>query len=182
MAVSEDLLIHRARRAYERGRLEVGLRTAAWVAPMVAVSLVTCGHPGATLLTGVALVTLVTTLVARGGEGSRGVRRGLLAGIVPLLLPVVVHVMGHPCHGNGPCLLFPTTCIGGGVLAGLGLCLLTRGRLPRGLGALAPSFATAFLAGSLGCVLMGLGGVVGMIAGMAVGATPLLWVPRPQGP
>jgi hypothetical protein len=182
MAVSEDLLIHRARRAYERGRLEAGLRTAAWVAPMVAVSLVTCGHPAATLLTGTALVTLVTLLVARGGEGSRGVRRGLVAGIAPLLLPVAVHMIGHSCHGDGPCLLFPTTCIGGGVLAGLGLCLLAPGRLPRGLGGLAAAFATAFLAGSLGCVLLGLGGVAGMIAGMTVGATPLLWVPRPHGP
>jgi hypothetical protein len=41
---------------------------------------------------------------------------------------------------------------------------------------------TAFLVGSLGCVLFGLGGVLGMMAGMTVGAAPLLWVPRGQEP
>jgi hypothetical protein len=37
--------------------------------------------------------------------------------------------------------------------------------------------AVALLAGSLGCVIAGLGGVLGMGAGMAVAVAPIVWWP-----
>jgi hypothetical protein len=35
----------------------------------------------------------------------------------------------------------------------------------------------AALAGSLGCVIAGVSGIVGMVVGLAIGAVPVLWWP-----
>jgi hypothetical protein len=179
MAVDEGRLVRRARRAYEAGRFEAALRLAAWVVPMVAVSAITGGHLRSTALTGVTLVALVTALAWRGGDEGRGVRRGLVAGLGPLLLPVAVRACGHSCT-DGACLLFPTACIAGGAIAGVAVALLASTSFTARPRLLVSAFATAFLTGSLGCVLLGLGGIAGMTAGMALGASPLLWAPRPR--
>jgi len=176
---TEQGLRDRARRAYEWGRLRAALGTALWVAPMAVVSTLVCGRPEVTAPVAIALSALVTYLLWRGGDLGRGVRPGLLAGLAPLLLPLGTRASGHVCLG-GICVLLPTVCVVGGLLSGLLVALAIFRGLPLRLRVMLPAFAVAGLAGSLGCLLMGLAGVTGMAAGMALGAAPLVWVPRPQ--
>jgi hypothetical protein len=172
-----ERLRQRARRAYEWGRLRGALANAGWVAPMVAVSALTCGHPWTTAGVGLVLALLVTASLWRGGDVGRGVRPGLLAGLAPLLLPAVA--CGHTCIG-GMCVLLPAVCVVGGTLSGLVVSGFAFRALPPRPLVLSSAFVVAGLVGSLGCLLLGLSGVVGMAAGMALGAAPLAWAPRVQ--
>jgi len=166
----------RARSLYERGRVLHGLRTASAVLPMAAVSWIACGNPAATLIGGIALAALVTASVWRGQEAGRGARLGLLAGIPSLLVPVLVAATGHVC-GASVCLLFPTACLAGGVVGGglLGLLATRAGLGPLGL---VTAGLTAWLTGSLGCIMAGSMGIGVFIVGLAFGLAPTLALRR----
>ena len=173
MADPENLLRERARRAYEMGRLGAALRNSLLLLPAVGIALVCCSNPGPTLVTGAGLVLLVAFCQWRGQGYRRGVRPGLVAGFVPLLLPILAQATGHVCASGG-CLFFPTVCGVGGVLGGITLGMMA----PRPRDGRAIPFVTACLiaglAGSVGCLLYGLVGLGVMIAGLLVGATPVL--------
>lgn len=166
-------LAGRARHAYERGRVALGLRTSVAIAPMAVLSWIACDNPGATALSALALMAVVTAAVWRGQETGRGARAGLVAGVPSLLVPVAVGATGHLCESM--CLLFPTACLVGGVLGGLVL-----GWLAAGLGrhGLATASVTAWLAGTLGCMLMGSIGVAVLLVGLAFGLAPVLVLRR----
>jgi hypothetical protein len=173
MADPDGVLSERARRAYEMGRLGAALRGSFLLLPAVGVALVSCSSPGPTLVSGAALVLLVAFCLWRGQGYRRGVAPGLVAGFVPLLLPILVHATGHVCVSGG-CLLFPTACGVGGVLGGVALGIMA----PRPRDGRAIPFVTACLiaglAGSVGCLLYGFVGLGVMIAGLLAGATPIL--------
>jgi hypothetical protein len=174
MTGADDLLAARARRAYERGRLRAGLAAAAAVLPMAALSWIACGRPAATALGASLLAGVVVAANWRGLDVGRGARIGLVSGLPALLVPVAVGTAGHLCDAS-VCLLFPTACLLGGVLGGLALgALARRARLePAGL---ATAALTAWLGGTLGCLVMGTVGVAVLVAGLAVGAAPaLVW-------
>jgi hypothetical protein len=142
---------------------------------MAVVSRIACDSPVATAAGALALATLVTWAVFRGGESARAARIGLVAGIPSLLVPVLVGATGHLCASM--CLLFPTACLAGGILGGLLLGgLATAARLGRS--GLATAGVAAWLAGTLGCVVMGTLGVGVLLVGLAFGAAPLLVVRR----
>ena len=173
MADPDRLLLERARRAYEMGRLGAALRWSLLLLPAVGIALVCCHNPGPTLVSGAGLVLLVAFCQWRGQGYRRGVGPGLVAGFVPLLLPILAQATGHVC-GSGGCLLFPTVCGVGGLLGGITLGVLA----PRPRDGRAIPFVTACLiagvAGSVGCLLYGLVGLGVMIAGLLAGATPVL--------
>jgi hypothetical protein len=176
MAVPETVLAGRARAAYERGRLLSALPTVALVAPMVGLSLAVCGRVAASLSAGVLLSAVLAAALWRGQDVARGARAGLAAGAAALLLPMATCL--HLCAG-GVCLMAPSACIGAGALGGAAIGLLARRRASESLlgGYLASGLAVAALAGSLGCVIAGLGGVLGMSAGMAAAVAPIVWWP-----
>jgi hypothetical protein len=177
MAVPEAALSARARRAYEMGRLRAALPTVALTVPMVGLSLALCDRPAATAGCGAALIAVLLTAAWRGQPYARGARAGLVAGLGPLLLPMATCF--HLCAG-GVCLLAPTACIVAALAGGAALGLYARHRVPTGAGArgyLLAAVGVAALVGSLGCVIAGLSGVVGMLAGLAVGTMPVLWWP-----
>ena len=124
-------------------------------------------------LSGAGLVLLVAFCQWRGQGYRRGVGPGLVAGFVPLLLPILAQGTEHVCASGG-CLLFPTVCGVGGLLGGITLGMLA----PRPRDGRAIPFVTACLiagvAGSVGCLLYGLVGLGVMIAGLLAGATPVL--------
>ena len=171
----EAALADRARRAYERGRVALGMRTALAVAPMAMLSWIACDNPAATAVSALALTVLVTAAVWRGQDLARGARIGLVAGIPSLLAPVAVGATGHLCASM--CLLFPTACLAGGILGGLVLGWLAVGAGLERSG-LATAGATAWLAGTLGCVLMGSVGVAVLLLGLAFGLAPVLVLRR----
>ena len=161
----------RARRAYERGRVAQGLRTATAILPMAVLSWIACDNPAATALSAIALAAVVAAAVWRGQDPGRGARIGLAAGIPSLLVPVVVRATGHVCPSV--CLLFPTACLAGGVLGGLVLGWLAVGAGLRRSG-LATAGIAAWLAGTLGCIVMGSVGVAVLLLGLAFGLAPVL--------
>jgi hypothetical protein len=182
MADPDAVFAARARQAYERGRLWAALPVAAVALPMTALSVLLCGREAGALLCGALLAAVLLAALWRGQDYGRGARTGLLAGLGPFALPLAAQCSAHACL-DGTCLLYPAVCIGAGALAGIAVAvrgLRGVGR-PGSWGYAAPAFAAAALAGSLGCVMAGTAGVVGMMAGMAVGAAPLLLRPSPAG-
>lgn len=173
MTTNEQSLEARARRAYELGRARLALPAIALVVGLAAVSLLCCPAPGITLAIAGVLASASAVFLWRGGPVGRAVWPGLLAGALPFTLPLIAHFT-HFCFG-GTCLLLPTLCIGGGMLAGLGIGLwLAR----RSAVSLAAATLITALCGSMGCVLMGGAGVAGMLLGILAGATPVILVAR----
>ena len=163
-----ELLLKRARSAYEWSRLRRGLRVACLVAPMMAVSLTGCGRPSMAVLLGVVLAATATALVWRGGTAGRAVVPGLVAGIASLVLPMVA-APGCALIGRGDtahyCFL---ACIVGGLASG-GVVAWFASRVHDDRGAfIFVAGAIAALAGSLGCVIVGLGGIAAMVVGVAL--------------
>jgi hypothetical protein len=173
---AELALRARVQRAYERGRVVHGLRTAGAVVPMAALSWIACDNPAATVLGGITLLAVVTAAVWRGQELGRGTRLGLVAGTPPLLVPVLVTCTGHLCSAS-LCLFYPAACLAGGVLGGLALGLLAR---RAGLGPLGLTIAAtvAWLVGSLGCIVAGSAGIGVLVAGLGFGLAPTLTLRR----
>lgn len=176
MTDPDGVLFARARRAYEHGRVVHGLRTGSVVIPMAALSWIACDNPAATLLGGIALLALVTAAVWRGQEPGRAARLGLVAGAFPLLVPVLCCGTGHLC-GASVCLFYPAACLGGGVLGGLALGLLSR-RAGLGHQGLTLAGTVAWLTGSLGCIVAGSAGIAVLVVGLAFGLAPTLTLRR----
>lgn len=176
MARSEHTgaLAARARRAYELGRLGAGLRRAWPVVPMAMLSLAGCGQPGFAAGAAALLVAAVTLLSWRGEAWGRAVVPGLLAGALPLVVPLFVRALGHACAG-GSCLPVCLVACGASGAAAGALLGVRAARLARGRGAfLAGGALVATLAGALGCVVAGATGLLGMAAGFLAATTPLL--------
>jgi hypothetical protein len=178
MAVPESVLAARARRAYEAGRLRAALPAIALAVPMVGLSVVLCDRPSASAACGLALVAVLLAAAWRGRPYARGARAGLVAGLGPLLLPMATCF--HLCAG-GVCLLAPTACVLAGLAGGVAIGVHARHRVPTGPdagGYLLAALTVAALVGSLGCVIAGASGVVGMVVGLALGTAPVLWWSR----
>jgi hypothetical protein len=169
MKSSEDLF-ERAQRAYERGRIAKGVRTAAFVLPLLFVSFGWCGKPSTSCAIALVLAVLTTVLVWRGGVVARAVGPGFVAGIAPLMIPVA---MCPSCSTSGmPAASSLLACAAGGALSGAAVVYFaTRERQERATFVLAAG-AVAVLAGSLGCVIVGLTGILAMMVGLIV-VTPV---------
>lgn len=170
-------LLRQARRAYELGGIRLGLRQSALVIPLVAISLgCCCGPMWLTLALGAALLAACVGFISLGGEAGRAVRPGLVAGSLCAVVPIGMKVL-HLCSvvGCRPLLQF---CLYGGLIGGAVLGFQT-GRM----GAAKPRFlavagGVAALAGSLGCAIAGLAGILGMLLGVLCASTPFLLAAR----
>ena len=169
----ETGLKERARRSYEWGRLAGAMRRSVLLVPVVWAASLCCPNPGGTLAGGTGLFVLVTSCLRLGQDFRRGVRPGLVAGFVPLLLPILVQAIGHLC-APGRCLLFPAVCGLGGLAGGVALGILA----PHPRDGHGIPFVTACLiaalAGSVGCLLYGLFGLGVMVLGLLLGAGPIV--------
>ena len=167
----------RARRAYELGRLAAGLRGAWPLLALLPLSLLLHGgnRVGLTLLAAAGALVAAVVLGWRGGAFARGVAVGWLAGLPPLLLPMLVMARLEACaHCEDRwqhCLL---ACAAGGLLAGV-LVGWRAARQERAPERFAWSAALiAWLTGLLGCTLIGALGAVGLVIGLAVATVPTL--------
>jgi hypothetical protein len=127
---------------------------------------------------GAVLFVVATAFSWRGGPIAKGVVPGFIAGAVPLLLPLSLRSAGVVCVGGSCVSICLLACFGGGIVAGAAIAFVAA-RLGEGQ---RPFFAAAStiagLTGGLGCVLAGFGGIVGLAAGAAVAATPVLVLNR----
>jgi hypothetical protein len=161
-------LLESARSAYERGRVAKALRTAALVVPMMLLSFGCCGSQVAALAIGAVLAAAVTVLVWRGGVAGRAVLPGLLAGAVPLAFPLLACPACQRAGWVGAASL--GACVVGGLASGAIVAAYTlRVREDRAV-FLVTAGGVAAVAGSLGCVIVGMGGVVAMAIGLMLAA------------
>jgi len=173
MEAADILLAARARRAYEIGRFGSALSRAVLLLPLPFLVFLCCADPGRSIATVVGLVAAVTFCLWRGEALRRGVRPGLIAGAVPLGIPLVAMATGRLCAA-GRCFLDPTVCVVAGIAGGVALGLFApRPRDAHGIPLVAASLI-AGLAGSVGCWMYGLIGIGGMVVGLAAGAAPVL--------
>src|SRR5207249_4174514 len=83
--------------------LEAAVGRSLLLLPIVALALFCCSDPARILISGLCLLAAVTFCLWRGQAYGRGVRPGLLAGIVPLAVPLAAQAGGHLCDA-GRCL------------------------------------------------------------------------------
>jgi hypothetical protein len=173
MAFTPEVFRRRARRAYELGRLRLSLP---WAVLTGSVGLL------GTLVTGGVVFGVTMSLVAcaaaitcvwYGRHVGRGVWPGIWVGSVAMLLALVAWV----CVGRGgnsffecrlPCVLAGLIVTGGAVYH------RRRGAAPReALLTLVGTVAIATPLALIACHGVGVGGVVGLVAGLALGSAPV---------
>jgi hypothetical protein len=169
-------LLRRARASYELARLAKGLRAAALVVPMAVVSLGGCGHRESALAIAVVLAILSTALVWRGGVAARGVVPGLLAGVVPLGFPLVACPL---CERFGAGHLPMLVCVAGGVVSGAIVAAFAARETADRARFVVSAGLVAAIAGSMGCAILGLGGIAAMAVGLAL-STPVALAVAPR--
>jgi len=167
-----DRVAARARRAYELGRLLGSLRFAAPFGLALSFGALQVGSAQAA-----ALALLGFAVIAGGrwwGRGpGRGVRTGALAGLFPLLCPLLLISIGNDCAGCAPRIPMPVclaACVASGAIAGL--WSWSRDRLSGGSVETVAALATAALMGAVGCGVAGGFGLLGLAIGMALGGLP----------
>lgn len=177
MAANDLMLLARARRAYEFGRLWSALRLAPVVLAAAALALAS-GRP-APLTGAVTCVLLVLTvgLHFRGGIAGRAVVPGLVAGAAALAMPLFMAIFGHACFGPACMKLGLPACVAGGALAGF-VIARAAARQQAELQFIAAAAAIAAAMGSLGCTIAGVAGVLGMLAGTLAAGVPVLIAAR----
>jgi hypothetical protein len=162
----------RARGAYERSRLGLGVRAALPVLPMAALSLLVCERPALTLACGGLLFVLAVALRARGGSYGRALVPGLLAGSAPLILPLVLRASGHCCIGGACWSLCMLGCTLGGLVAGVAIGVAAAMERDQRGAFLLSATLVAGLAGVLGCAMAGASGIAGMALAIAGASIP----------
>ena len=170
--MDEALLLAAARRAYELGRVRMGLRRAALALPLAALPLHQCVLSGrvAEALVGMMGLAALVGLFAWRGEGfARGVTPGLLAGIGPLLLPLLASWTGLLCSAT-VCGVLPAATVAGGALGGLLLAGRALGGAPRGASYWFAATAVTATLGAVGCLHVGFAGLGGMALGLLAGS------------
>jgi len=184
--MNDAMLLTAARHAYERGRVKHGVRRALLVLPFTLLPLSAClaAGRGALMLAVIAAVAALVTLFHwRGQDFARGANVGLVAGLSPLLLPLVTSWIAPICS-TLICGLLPAASIAGGFVGAL--CLgggqailpvLVRDRqdcLSSTTGFWTAAVSVTVTLGIAGCLHVGLAGLAGMALGLAVGSLPVL--------
>ncbi len=175
--VNVELLRARGLRAYETGRVRMAARVALILIPAAAVCLLDArGRPACACLS-VLLLGLAVWLRWRDRRGMEAVTTGLLAGSIPLAAGLVLSRFDVHCGSAGAAFL----CTAFAALLGIGAGALIAVREARQRDRFWSWFTAgtiAALAASLGCLRLGVLGVVGVAAGMAVGMTATILVRR----
>jgi hypothetical protein len=165
-------LLKELTRAYEWGRVRRGLWLGALSVPMTAMSLSCCHSRAHSVVLGAALAVVATGLAWRGGALGRGVVPGFAAGVVPLIFPALAAPTCSQIGGVAGVHLCLLSCIVGGLASG-GIVAYAATRVNGNKGAFVfAAGLVAALAGSLGCIFVGAGGVVAMIVGLAIVSVP----------
>jgi hypothetical protein len=167
-----DLLLHRrARRAYEVGRARGALLRALAVAAVAALAAWIVVGPRA--LPWLPLTFAFAAFAEwRGGPLARGARRGLLAGLVTLMLPLSLL---RPCCGGDPSMTctMPSVCAAAGAIFGLSLAVFLPSAPTFG-GRLRGAAGMALGVGALAamrCAALFYGEALGLVGGLAAGVT-----------
>jgi hypothetical protein len=173
--MNDAMLLTAARHAYERGRVKKGVRRALLVLPFTFMPLDACVGAGRTTLMLFVIATVAALVVLfhwRGQDFVRGANVGLIAGLSPLLLPLVTSWIAPICS-TLICGFLPAASIAGGFVAALCLAGGSLDTRPSAGFWIAAVSVTVTL-GIAGCLHVGLAGLAGMALGLVVGTLPML--------
>ena len=166
-----SLLRRSARRAYERGRLTSAAERGAVAVALALPGYLACGRTPVAGACLAAFALLVGAARFCGGAFENGARAGVIAGVLPCLLPAVLRIVSpdlcDTLFARGPWL-----CGIDGAAAGVVLGLQFRPR--QGWRFWATAAATLALAATLGCIPAGAMGFAGLLAGVVAGGAPVL--------
>jgi len=175
--VSPEELTARGLRAYEAGRLVAALRVALVIVPVTVLCLLEPEGRETCACLAVVLLGSAVWLRFRDRRGMQAVTTGLLAGAIPLLAGITLSRFDLRCGlaaGDTFCSAF-SLLLGSG--AGV-FVSLREARWGSRLSGLVTAAAISALAAALGCVRLGLFGLVALFAGIALGAAAGTWCRR----
>jgi hypothetical protein len=170
---SPEAVFRHVVRQYERARLLQSSVNLAVTVPLTVATHRACGQSAANVVAGLLLSVTCVALLWRGRHFGAAVRPGLVAGLVPLLLPLLFR------SGRSALLDFcwSTTVplsIAGGFAAGIVVALQAARMAQHRLAFVLSGVAVAAMAGSLGCLAGGVASLMGLTAGVVGGALPIL--------
>lgn len=166
--VNREQLQIRGLRAYELGRLRTAVRVAAYLVPLALCCALETGAREPCACLGVLLLAGSVWLRWRNRRGVESVTTGLLAGSIPLFAGLVVARVA-PAWGSAPAFSgCAALCFAAGGAAGSWLGVRTA-RSRAGFMGWATAACIALLAASLGCIGLGVPGVVGASVGLLLG-------------
>ncbi len=171
-----SLLRSEARRRYQRGQLGVALFSTWPLLPLFGAAWwLGCGA-NCLLLIGALLALASVTFGWRGGAYRRAVTPGLMAGAMPALLPLYSHTCAVACNSScndsswtSVCMI---ACWGGGLAAGIAMGIFAARERDASWPARVSGGVLVVLAGSLGCWVGGVPGIVGMCLALLASAPP----------
>jgi len=171
--LTESRLRHRARVAYELGRLRPAARVLLVTVPLILLARL-IGRP-LELAAGLggALSAVAFALTVLHDRYGRAILAGVLAGLPAFVLPLVLRGLGIVrlgAMGLDPCV--PASFVSG-VLAGALVSARAREE-PRRVSFWLAAMLAAALTGTLGCSVAGSAGVLGLMAGVVAGTLPVV--------
>ena len=168
MAIDLKAAETRARRAYELGRARRGALLAAPLAILAVFAAAIGDVPTQGAAIGTLLYLGALVFHWRGQEFEAAVLPGAAAGLVPLALGLTIRTYGCMGGCTSGCMAF---CIPASLLAGAVAGLLiaqTTFRTKKATTFVLSAGVVALLTGALGCACIGLGGLLGLTAGIAL--------------
>ncbi len=178
--VNREQLKSAGLRAYELGRLRAAARTAWVLVPLVVLCALLTGAHETCGCAGFLLLGASVFLRWRNRSGANAVRRGLQAGALPLVAGLLVARFAPECASAPLFSACTVLSLAIGTPAGLWLGF----RMSRGTSASAEWFGAggvAVLAATLGCVGLGVAGLLGVSAGLLLGLTSSSALARSAG-
>ena len=154
--------------AAQWGRARMAARAAFVILPVAFASWAISGHVAAVLL-GTVLLAVGMGLRFWHRKGVEAVRLGLVMGLVPFATTVLLQVCGVECTPLSGFSEGEIACVLSGAAAGAGVTLRAAGDAATGRTWLLAT-GVASLTGALGCVPLGVGGLVVTIIALIVSA------------
>jgi hypothetical protein len=168
----------RARAAFLRGRLRLGLVAAAQAALLPAAVLLLGRELSLPLAGGVLFALAAGTFAFHGRAPGHAVGPGSFAASMATLCPLAMRTLGHACSSAVCMNLCLPACVAGGAAAGLVIGLRARGEGDASsmLQTLLAGCLLVGLAAPMGCAVLGLTGMLAVAAGVLLGSAPaLVW-------
>ncbi len=166
-ALDDDESARRARLAYELGRSRFALARAAPIFALALGDVALLDRSAAAAAVGAALSALGFVFAWWGRVAGRAALPGFAAGLVPLLCARAVPACERTCVAGVTVSVCVLLCTLGGFAAGVVIAGLARRAEAAGRYWLCAG-AVALLTGALSCSCVGVGGVLGIAAGLAV--------------
>jgi hypothetical protein len=156
----------RARSAAEWGRARMAARVGLVVVPFAAVSIAASGVIGAGVALGALLLVVAFLLRFWHRDGVEAVRLGLTMGLVPLVAALLLRACGIDCAPMTRFSEAELVCVLAGVAAGAGVAVQAATGEAASVRTWAAATSVASLAAALGCVGLGLGGLLVTVAAL----------------